>query len=84
MRAEHAPKGRLVTPSLWTTLGTHVVASPGSRAALEVGGLSVHSFQRPTVGSATRYLLDRLAKLPRQRSADARADAERCCVAYFL
>ena len=44
MRAEHAPKGRLVTPSLWTTLGTHVVASPGSYAALEGGKVSVRSF----------------------------------------
>ena len=44
MRAEHAPKGRLVTPSTWATLGTHVVASPGSYAALEGGTVSVRSF----------------------------------------
>ena len=27
----------------WATLSVHVVASPASHAALEVGGLSVHS-----------------------------------------
>ena len=35
---------RLVAPNPWPTLSVHVVASPGSRAALEVGGLTVHSF----------------------------------------
>ena len=44
MDAEHAPEERLVAPNLWATLSVHVVASPGSRAALEVGGVSVHSF----------------------------------------
>ena len=44
MRAEHAPEGRLVAPISWATLSVHVVASPGSYGASEVGGLSVHSF----------------------------------------
>ena len=44
MRAEHAPEERLVAPNLWATLSVHVVASPASHAALEVAGLSVHSF----------------------------------------
>ena len=44
MRAEHAPDERLVAPNPWATLSVHVVASPASRAALEVGGLTVHSF----------------------------------------
>ena len=44
VRAEHPPEERLVAPISWATLGTHVVASPGSRAALEVGGLSVRNF----------------------------------------
>jgi len=44
VRAEHAPEERLVAPNLWATLSVHVVASPASHAALEVGGLSVHSF----------------------------------------
>ena len=44
MRAEHAPEARLVAPNLWPSLGTHVVASPGSHGAREGGGLSVHSF----------------------------------------
>ena len=39
MRAEHAPEERLVTPISWATLSVHVVASPGSHGALEVGGL---------------------------------------------
>ena len=46
MRAEHAPEGRLVAPISWATLSVHVVASPGSHGAPEVGGLSVHSFVR--------------------------------------
>ena len=45
MRAEHAPEERLVAPNLWATLSVHVVASPGSHGAPEVGGLSVHSFE---------------------------------------
>ena len=49
MDAEHAPKERLVSPSLWPSLSVHVVASPASQAALEVGGLSVHSFQPSTL-----------------------------------
>ena len=36
--AEHTPVERLVAPTLWPSLSAHVVASPGSRAALEVGG----------------------------------------------
>ena len=44
MRAEHAPEERLVAPNPWATLSVHVVASQGSHAALEVGGLTVHSF----------------------------------------
>ena len=44
MNAELVPEGRLVAPISWATLGTHVVASPGSHGALEGGGLSVHSF----------------------------------------
>ena len=44
VRAEHPPEERLVAPISWATLGTHVVASPGSHGALEGGGLSVHSF----------------------------------------
>ena len=32
--AEHAPGGRRVAPNLWPSLGVHVVASPGSHAAL--------------------------------------------------
>ena len=44
VRAEHAPEERLVAPNPWATLSVHVVASPGSHTALEVGGLSVHSF----------------------------------------
>ena len=44
MRAEHPPEDHLVAPNLWATLSVHVVASPGSHAALEVGGLTVHSF----------------------------------------
>ena len=44
VRAEHSPEGRLVAPNLWATLGVHVVASQGSHVALEVGGVSVHSF----------------------------------------
>ena len=43
MRAEHAPEERLVAPNLWATLSVHVVASPGSHAALEVGVLTVHT-----------------------------------------
>ena len=35
--AEHAPGERLVVPTLWPSLNAHVVASPGSHAALEVG-----------------------------------------------
>ena len=34
---------RLVAPNLWATLSVHVVASPASHAALEVGALTVHS-----------------------------------------
>ena len=34
----------LLAPISWATLGVHVVASPGSRAALEVGGVSVRNF----------------------------------------
>ena len=37
--AEHAPEDRLVAPNTWATLSVHVVASPGSHGALEVGGL---------------------------------------------
>ena len=44
MNAELVPEGRLVAPISWATLGTHVVASPGSHGALEGGGLSVRSF----------------------------------------
>ena len=44
MRAEHPLEERLAAPNLWATLGTHVVASPASHAAMEVGGLTVHSF----------------------------------------
>ena len=44
VRAEHAPEERLVAPNPWATLSVHVVASPGSHTALEVSGLSVHSF----------------------------------------
>ena len=44
VRAERAPEERLVAPNLWATLSVHVVASPGSYGASEVGGLSVHSF----------------------------------------
>ena len=47
VRAENAPVGRLVAPNPSATLSVHVVASPAglaSRAALEVGRLSVHSF----------------------------------------
>ena len=44
MRAEHAPEKRLVAPNPWATLSVHVVATPASHTALEVGGLSVHSF----------------------------------------
>ena len=44
MRAEDAPEERLVAPNLWPSLGVHVVASPGSHGAPEVGGLTVHSF----------------------------------------
>ena len=44
MRAEHAPEERLVAPNLWATLGVHVVASPGSHAALEVAVLSVGTY----------------------------------------
>ena len=43
VQAEHAPEERLVAPSLWATLSVHVVASPGSHAALEVAVLSVRS-----------------------------------------
>ena len=44
MDAGHTPVERLVAPTLWPSLSAHVVASPGSRAALEVGGLTVLSF----------------------------------------
>ena len=44
MRAEHAPEERLVSPNPWPSLSLHVAASPGSHAALEVGGVSVRSF----------------------------------------
>ena len=49
VRAEHAPEGggqRLVEPNPWATLSVHVVVSPASHAALEVGALTVHSFGR--------------------------------------
>ena len=46
VQAEHAPEERLVAPIPWATLSARVVASPASHAALEVGGLSVHSFGR--------------------------------------
>ena len=49
--AEHAPKERLVSPSLWPSLSVHVVASPASRAALEVGALTVHSFAVSNAGA---------------------------------
>ena len=51
MEAEHAPRrsvwSLMVAPNQWATLSVHVVASasprrtPGSHAALEVGGLTV-------------------------------------------
>ena len=44
VQAEHAPEERLVAPNLWPSPGVHVVASPGSHGASEVGGLTVHSF----------------------------------------
>ena len=44
VNAERAPGERLVAPNPWATLGSHVVASPGSHGALEGGGLSVGSF----------------------------------------
>ena len=44
VNAEHAPEGRLVAPNLWATLSVHVVASPGSHGAPEVGGVSVRNF----------------------------------------
>ena len=45
MRAEHAPEERLVAPISWATLSVHVVASPGSYGASEVGGLSAATRQ---------------------------------------
>ena len=51
MRAEHAPEERLVAPNLWATLSVHVVASPGSHAALEVAVLSVRSLPYLTLPS---------------------------------
>ena len=38
MNAELVPEGRLVAPISWATLGTHVVASPGSHCALKPAG----------------------------------------------
>ena len=75
--AERAPEERLVAPNPWATLGTHVVASPGSHGAREGVGLSVHSFgaenvaQRRAQGS--RKALARLS----QGSRRARARASR-------
>ena len=52
VRAEHTLEERLVAPSPWATLSVHVVASPGSHGAPEVGGLTVHSFgERHTRGT---------------------------------
>ena len=45
-------KERLVAPNPWPSLSVHVVASPASRAALEVGGLSVHCFRNRLYGDA--------------------------------
>ena len=46
VRAEHDPEERLVAPNRWATLSVHVVASPASQAALEVGGVSVDFTRR--------------------------------------
>ena len=75
MRAEHAPEERLVAPISWATLGVHVVASPGSHAALEVGGLSVHSFGESSLFSISQHPDARHleAKVPSIRGAHANA-----------
>jgi hypothetical protein len=51
VQAEHAPGERLVAPSLWATLSVHVVASPASHAALEVGALSSLVCRRRQLGA---------------------------------
>ena len=68
VNAEHAPEGRLVAPNLWATLSVHVVASPGSHGAPEVGGLTVHSFSRANTNSSDPDLRANrwLAKKPRK------------------
>ena len=68
MRAEHAPEERLVAPNSWPSLSVHVVASPGSHGAPEVGGLTVHSFSRANTNSSDPDLRANrwLAKKPRK------------------
>ena len=57
LEAENAPEARRVAPNPWATLSVHVVATPASHAALEVGGLSVHSFLPVSKYLLTYYLL---------------------------
>ena len=61
MQAEHAPEKRLVAPNPWATLSVHVVATPASHTALEVGGLSVHSFAEGTPPCAIEATRERAA-----------------------
>ena len=49
--AEHAPEEHLVARNLWPSLSARGVASPASHAALDVGGLCVHSFGREKNGN---------------------------------
>ena len=44
MEAEYRPEERLVAPTPKATLSVHVVASPASHGAPEVGAVSVHSY----------------------------------------
>ena len=41
--AEHAPQGLMNHTNRWTTLGSRLVAAPGSYGALEGGEVSVRS-----------------------------------------
>ena len=73
MEAENAPEERRVAPNPWATLSVHVVASPGSHGASEVGGLSVHSFVRwkcptPSQGSAVMAVERPRSSGPRART----------------
>ena len=76
MRAEHALEERLVTPNPQATPGVHVVASPGSHAALEVGEVTVHSFAGTTYFT-TYFTLYARAKQESKQQPTRRARTER-------